>query len=194
MAISRSPKSVNVLQGRDKRQARVKNLFVETAHELLVTQGRERLSLREVARRNDYSPAAIYEYFSSKEKLIDEVAIRITNQFASKLGLARNSEDPITAIALAYVNFAKEHQEDFLLIFGERRSVSEHLGSKIYQVFVNTFLSTMQGSEKEKGAKRAYKLWVAIHGLAMLQITHFGSVGSSTSFEHMHDFVSELSI
>ncbi len=191
MAISRKPQS-----GRKKRQALIRQQFIQTAHTLLIEVGREKLSLREVARRTDYSPAALYEYFDSKQDLIDEIAKEVIENFAMTLQNARQGEDPVTNVALAYVEFAREHHSDFLLVFGERRSLSEHMGSKIYQVFVNTlaFEESKEKGDFARSAKKAYRLWIAVHGLAMLQITHFGGVGNSTSYEEMGSFVTGLQV
>ncbi len=189
MAISRKPES-----GRQKRQALIRQQFVNTAHELLNEVGRDKLSLREVARRTDYSPAALYEYFDSKNHLLDEIAKEVVERFAAVLQNARTGQEPLTSVSLAYVEFACNHHSDFLLVFGERRSLSEHMSSKIYQVFVNTlaFQESKEKGDLAKSAKKAYRLWIAVHGLAMLQLTHFGGVENKTSYKEMGSFLSGL--
>ncbi len=214
MAISRKPKNgtnpvapdnlldasgAKLQSAKEKRQALTREKFIQSGHDLLREVGREKLSLREVARRSDYSPAAIYEYFGSKQDLIDEIANRILEQFAGVLNDARAQSgaecDPLTSLAMAYVAFAKDHHHDFLLVFGEQRSLQQS-GSKVYQVFVNAlaFQSAKRNLDPSLCGQQAYRLWTALHGLAMLQITHFGSVGEATSIQAMGGFVEGLGV
>ncbi len=51
-----------------------KEAILDAARALILEQGPEQLSLRAVARRSAYSPAALYEYFDGKDALIAAVA------------------------------------------------------------------------------------------------------------------------
>lgn len=190
MAIQRSPKTI--------RQEKTRERIVEEAGQLLKDVGRERFSLRQVAKRVDYSPAGLYEYFASKQQLIDAVAESIVERLARALSDARlDGDDPIVDVAQAYVNFARDHQDDFLLVFGEKREDAEGFAKQVYQVFVNTVASQTAKSEaKINPARVAYRVWVGVHGLAMLQITHFGHVGSGVTpdaeRDQMREFVTHL--
>ena len=190
MAINRTPKT--------RRQEKTRERIVEEAGKLLKDVGRERFSLREVARRVDYSPAGLYEYFASKQQLIDAVAEQIVESLSTMMQEARVAgDDPIVDVAQAYVQFAREFQDDFLLVFGERRDASEEIAKQVYQVFVNTVAAqTAKSDQSVNPAKVAYRVWIGVHGLAMLQITHFGHIGQNTSQEserkQMKEFVAYL--
>ena len=54
---------------RQRRQARTRQTILDAAVEIIDERGAEALSLREVARRADYSPAGLYEYFDGKEAI-----------------------------------------------------------------------------------------------------------------------------
>ncbi|ETX05333.1 MAG: hypothetical protein ETSY2_23585, partial [Candidatus Entotheonella gemina] len=55
---------------RARRRQRVRRAFLDAARRMVVEQGPAALSLREVARQADYSPAALYEYFESRNALL----------------------------------------------------------------------------------------------------------------------------
>ena len=58
------------LSRRDRRRLATRAEILAAARELLLEVGPEGLSLRQVARRADFSPAALYTYFSNKDSLI----------------------------------------------------------------------------------------------------------------------------
>ena len=51
---------------RQRRHEKSQQAILDIAAKLIVEHGHEKLSLREVARQADYSPAGLYEYFKSK--------------------------------------------------------------------------------------------------------------------------------
>ena len=67
---------------REKRHARTRENILEAAMQIVMQQGVEAVSMREIAERIEYSPSGLYEYFSSKEELfaalVDEGRARLT--------------------------------------------------------------------------------------------------------------------
>src|SRR5215469_1331069 len=55
---------------RARRRSRTKEAILEAAFELLRGQGLEGIAVRELARRLDYSPAALYRYFQGRDQII----------------------------------------------------------------------------------------------------------------------------
>ncbi len=74
---------------RDRRRERVRRSFVDAARKIAAEQGPEKLSLRGVARESDYSHAALYEYFQSREALLGAVIYDGFRELMSKLGAVR---------------------------------------------------------------------------------------------------------
>jgi AcrR family transcriptional regulator len=64
---------------RERRSERSRQSILQAALELVIEKGLSKLSLREIARRADYSPAGLYEYFGSKDEII-EALVRDANQ------------------------------------------------------------------------------------------------------------------
>ena len=63
----------------EETQARI----LDVAQVLVQQNGFERLSLREIARYAEYSPAALYEYFDGKDHIIDSLCERLDSRIAS---------------------------------------------------------------------------------------------------------------
>ena len=48
---------------KDKKRLRVSKRILRAARKIVIENGFDRVSLRAIARRIDYSPAALYEYY-----------------------------------------------------------------------------------------------------------------------------------
>jgi AcrR family transcriptional regulator len=55
---------------RERRRLATRTEILTAARELLLEVGPEELSLRQVARRADFSPAALYTYFTSRDEIV----------------------------------------------------------------------------------------------------------------------------
>ncbi|MFL5436005.1 MAG: TetR/AcrR family transcriptional regulator, partial [Myxococcales bacterium] len=95
--------------------------ILEAARTLLLAKGHRRLSLREVARRAGYSPASLYEHFDGKDAIVGALAAEAGSALYAALAKAaagqREPKDRLVRIGRAYVRFARQHPQDFLLLF-----------------------------------------------------------------------------
>lgn len=57
----------------ERRRQRVRTAILDAAERVFSKEGEAGLSIRRLADEIDYSPAAIYKYFGSKEELLDEL-------------------------------------------------------------------------------------------------------------------------
>lgn len=57
----------------ERRRHRVRERILQAAERVFAKEGNDGLSIRRLAEEIDYSPAAIYKYFDSKEMLVDEL-------------------------------------------------------------------------------------------------------------------------
>jgi len=158
--------------------------ILAAARKLVVKHGHRQLSLRAVAAEAGFSPASLYEYFDGKAELVSALAARAQALLLDRLRRAAGGRAPAAAlveVGLAYVAFAREHREDFLLLFTGLESRRSGLLQAVpidspYELLAVTVRAALarQGrnhpSEVVDGA--AYALWAAAHGMAMLQLTH----------------------
>ena len=159
--------------------------ILAAARELILENGPEQLSLRAVARRSAYSPAALYEYFDGKDALVRAVADESLSQLTA--ALRRVPADlPVpqwlVELGLAYVQFAQHHPHDFRLIFVQLPSRRQSLAEPAPATSPFRIVLQAVSAGVERGVLRtdpgygveeiAYSLWVMAHGMAMLQQTH----------------------
>ena len=110
-------------QERDREA--VARAILDAARELFVTHGYEEVSIRKIAERIEYSPAAIYGYFPSKDDIffaLAEEGFRLLFSYRGSAAPAR-PEDPVDCIRATfwrYFEFSKEHPEYFALMFLDR--------------------------------------------------------------------------
>ena len=171
------------LPSRRQRHIETKQAILQAARTLILEKGAEKLSLREIARRIGYSPAGLYEYFGSKEEIVAAVAAEGFELLHADLTRIPTSLPPtqrLVAIGLAYVRFAQQHPEDFMLIFSRlpsgRTSLQTPAGANSpYQIVLQAIQDGVDTGALPVGSdveEMAYSLWALAHGMAMLQQTH----------------------
>lgn len=107
---------------RERRQQRTRDAILEAARKIVQEQGVDALSIREIARRIEYSPAALYEYFGSKEEIV--AAICLEGFRLLTLSLRSTSPDlspraHLRELGHNYVRFALGYPDYFLLMFSK---------------------------------------------------------------------------
>jgi AcrR family transcriptional regulator len=171
-----------------------KEAILAAARALILEKGPEHLSLREVARRSAYSPAALYEYFDGKDALITAVADESLAQLTASLRHVPTDlviRQRLVELGLAYVRFAHAQPHHFRLIFGQlparRPSLTEPVPpASPYRIVLAAVRDGVDRGDLRTSAgygveEMAYSLWVLAHGMAMLQQTHLQHVQAEAS-------------
>ncbi|GCF09762.1 TetR/AcrR family transcriptional regulator [Dictyobacter arantiisoli] len=168
---------------REKRRARTRETILEAAMQIVMQHGVEALSMREIAGRIDYSPSGLYEYFSSKEAIIDELvgegfvrlAARMEHVIHTGTALERLEE-----LGKMYMHFALQEPQLYLMMFNRTTlspfALAEVEQNTAYARLVQTFQDGLQSGEirsaSEAGSRElAYTAWSLMHGLSMLRLT-----------------------
>lgn len=115
---------MNATTTRERRHQKTKEAILKAAMELIVEKGHNNLSLRQIANRIDYSPAGLYEYFDSKEDIIQSVCIESEGRFLSYLKRANTDlplDEYLVELGLSYVQYAHENPQEFIFMFTYRR-------------------------------------------------------------------------
>ncbi len=176
-----------------ERQARDKELLrkniLDAARELIRESGYEKLTIRKIAAKIEYSPMALYNHFSDK----DDILIALAREGFAKIGKALPKPGSGTPIAvlrqamLQYIDFGLKHPDEYALIFMTRRSsreeptqassteenVPNHAGGQtaVRQMLIFVDAALADGSVAGDRFEIAKVLWAGIHGCVALQIT-----------------------
>ena len=170
---------------RQQRHVEMKVAIVQAARAAILEHGPARFSLRDVARRSGYSPAGLYEYFSGKDDLVRAVADESLAQLYASLSRATTGLPPgqrLVELGLAYVRFAHDNPQHFMLIFTQLPSRRTTLQTPTrsdspYQLVLQAAQDGIDAgvfiARPGFGAEQiAYGLWALAHGMTMLQQTH----------------------
>ncbi len=172
--------------------ADVRRLLLDAAQIVLDTDGVDRFSLRECARRAGVSHSAPAHHFTDKSGLLTEFAAeafdelgRMVERRVSKCGNSRGARFRETA--LAYIEFAIQNSARFQLMFQNDvlkvdsvRLVSSFQAchQRIYGAMAE--LLVLKGLPDERSIARMTMAWAAIHGFAVLAIDGgFGALFTS---------------
>src|SRR5262249_4509152 len=112
-------------QERDRES--VRRAILDAARDLFVNEGYQNVAIRKIAERIEYSPAAIYSYFPSKDDIffaLAEEGFRLLSDFERSEDLdGPEPIDPLDRIRTIFwrlYRFSRDHPEHFALMFVER--------------------------------------------------------------------------
>src|SRR3954471_19692664 len=115
---------MGIKERQERDREAVRRAILEAARELFVTDGFNNVSIRKIAERIEYSPAAIYGYFPSKDDIffaLAEEGSRLLISWAGPRGLQKaDGAGPLAAVRRAMMRvyeFSKSHPEYFALMF-----------------------------------------------------------------------------
>ena len=116
---------MGVKERQERDREAVSRSILDAARELFVTHGYQEVSIRKIAERIEYSPAAIYGYFPSKDDIffaLAEEGFRLLFSYGAspRPAAAGDPMDAIRAMFWRYYEFSKEHPEYFALMFLDR--------------------------------------------------------------------------
>lgn len=174
---------------RERRHQRTREELLRIAEELILEAGVEAFSLREVARRADYAPSALYKYFQDKDDLIGALADESLGVLGSYMEAVPADLPPVErvcALAEAYLECAKEHPGHFSLVFGRLVTGTSEWDVYVAHAWPFTILvdACRAGVELGEFAERpgfraeemALGCWCLVHGAVRLFNVHLSSI------------------
>jgi len=113
---------VGVKERQEREREAVARAILDAARQLFVVEGYRNVSIRKIAEKIEYSPAAIYGYFPSKDDIflaLAEEGFHLLFEHAGKPPLADPIEDIRSGFMRLY-EFSRAHPEYFSLMFLDR--------------------------------------------------------------------------
>jgi AcrR family transcriptional regulator len=167
---------------RQRRKARNRYRILDTATHLIVKKGIENLSLREIAKQADYSPAALYKYFNGKQAIIQAVQTRQNKQLLELLTTVQinlSPRDQLIEQCLMYIRYCLENPAFLILVntltTGRKSKQQPAPPNSPYPVFYQTVQAWVQDEDVTLADDYdiediTYALWATIHGMATLRL------------------------
>ena len=118
---------MGIKERQERDREAVRRSILDAARELFVAEGFQNVSIRKIAERIEYSPAAIYGYFPSKDDIFFELAeegFRLLGDPAAVRNDPRLKGAPplerVRAVFWRLYEFSRDHPQYFALIFIDR--------------------------------------------------------------------------
>ena len=114
---------MGIKERQERDREAISRAILDAARELFVAEGYQNVSIRKIAERIEYSPAAIYGYFPSKDDIFFALA---EEGFRLLYGGGIGSHDALTPIERVHkifwrlYRFSCEHPQYFALMFVDR--------------------------------------------------------------------------
>ncbi len=160
--------------------------ILDAASRLFVEEGYNRVTMRRIAQRIEYSPTTIYLHFKDKTELFNAVCEETFSQLAAKLErLKRTQMTPIGYLREGlrlYVDFGVSHPDHYTVTFlqapktGHGFSFEASIGSRAVDTLRQAVLACVESGDIRTADinMTAQALWAAVHGLSALFITAKG--------------------
>lgn len=169
---------------RQRRHQKTRQKILEIARQMIIETGHEEVSLRAVARQADYSPAGLYEYFSSKEDLIGAISMQVSEEMVQAIIAYPDEGTPserLLGMCLGYIQFALENRSLYTMMSqlpSRRGSLEESIpeGSP-YNIFLEAVKDIYREKDMEQSSlfdaeEVTYGLWSVVHGMASLRMSY----------------------
>ena len=117
---------MGVKERHEREREATARAILDAARELFVAEGYQHVSIRKIAEKIEYSPAAIYSYFPSKDDIFLALAEEGFHMLFESASCARQADpdaQPMDCIRSAFLNlyaFSKAHPEYHALMFLDR--------------------------------------------------------------------------
>ena len=167
---------------RQRRKAKNQANILDVATNLIVTNGFDNISLRDIAKHADYSPAGLYKLFDSKAAIIKAVLVHHNELLLERLEAIQSTiphQQRLVELCIEYIRFSLENQA-FLILLNNipsgRTSKQQDIPSNspykiLYEAVKDWVMSeNIKLSKKYDVEEIAYTLWAQIHGMATLQL------------------------
>ncbi|NDV26238.1 TetR/AcrR family transcriptional regulator [Desulfovibrio sp. JC010] len=196
---------MSVINRREEEHKRMKTRILDAARELFVKDGFDNVSMRKIAAKINYSPAALYRYFKNKEELLLTLKQEGMEKFGGMQSHLTDIEDPFLRLregGRIYLDFACAEPEYYELLFN-RRAPSfcdpEKWIGKPHRNFMNFKETVRQCIETGVLGDvqvdiAVASLWSSVHGLACLVSTgklqnSLPEIDMDTVFDQVLDFI-----
>jgi AcrR family transcriptional regulator len=170
----------------DAERQQLRALIIDAARELFVSRGVEAVTMREIAKRIDYSATSIYLHFTDKEAVLRAICDTDFLALATSLKDIMQIPDPVErmkALGQGYAEFALTHPNHYRLMFmaarmpydPEKSSLQQHSAEQDAYYQLKTVVRDVHAAGRFKAELQdvdlvAQTIWAGVHGVCSLEI------------------------
>ncbi len=166
-----------------RQKEETRNNILKAAREIVKEEGWQGLSMRKIADKIEYTAPIIYEYFSNKEAILQELTCKgfiiLTKDLEAAQRESEDAAEQLEAMWMAYWNFALKNKEMYQLMYGvemtccaQRNTVTDAPYMMITKVIAD--LMGVENSQTEVIKQKYFTFFSVIHGLISINIVGNG--------------------
>jgi AcrR family transcriptional regulator len=179
-----------------RQKEEVRASILETAWEMVVTEGWQSFSIRKIADAIEYSVPVIYSHFENKDAILLEFNRKGFQLLADALIRAKEGTthpaDQIRAMGRAYWDFAFQNKEYYQLMFGLGIPTCETV-SKIpamatfNEVITSTIVAMVPAGQHPpfNPFLKYQSFWSMLHGLVSINMSSLGRSAGKSEHENL---------
>jgi len=159
-----------------------RNNILSASLDIVQEEGWAALSMRKIADKIDYTAPIIYEYFSNKDAILQELTrigyVKLAAKMEEAKSLSTSPEGQLEAMWLAYWNFAFEYKDLYKVMYGvevnccamenpcsDIQKPMNMLWDKIEEI------TPADRRTEEYVDLKYYTFWSVVHGLISINLT-----------------------
>lgn len=171
------------LERRERERQDTRTRILDAARDLFVRHGLDKVTMRAIADRIEYTPTAIYHHFRDKQALITELVHHDFRALAGAFRQIGRIEDPVERIdrlGAAYVRFGLEHPGHYRFLFmtdhpdvegkPERGNPEEDAYAMLHQAVAEAIAAKRFRPEYRDEHQVSQMCWAAMHGIVSLHL------------------------
>ena len=173
---------MGIRERRTRQKASLRRDILDAASRLFVQEGIDRVTMRKIAARIDYSPTTIYLHFKDKTELLGAVCDDTFAALATEL--AQNAGPPGTPLASlrqtlrTYVEFGLAHPAHYTMAFQKPHGAAEpspfavNAARFVLDALDRDIAACVQAGDMrtEDAELAAQTLWAGVHGVTAMLI------------------------
>lgn len=172
---------MGILERKERQRREVRDNILQSAWQLVNTEGWQNLSIRKIADAIEYSVPVVYDHFENKEAILFEFNKQGFKQLCDILIAAtEKTNDPVKqleAIAYAYWDFAFDNKQYYQVMFGLGMPNCEQVKNTPEILdFTNIIKTTIEKIFENNGNKegnsflKLNSFWSMLHGLVSINL------------------------
>ena len=167
-----------------RRHERTREMILQAAQEIILEEGLIAFSMRRLADKVDYSPAALYKYFANKDEIMEELRQKVFQMEANFSAERMQNNLPLDALliesGLTYLEFSRAYPQYYELMMGAGglfpANMDEFFEHENFKGLVDLIETGVKSGEfrllKDFDAKKtALLFWFLPHAISTLRAT-----------------------
>ena len=182
---------------RERRHQETRDEILRAARQIVIEEGADRLTVREIARRTDFTPSALYRYFEGGRQeillAITRGSLDVLDAHLARLHSSAPPAERLVAMGAAYLRFAREHPQEEKLLFDSVTAMEPLDLEQPDESFLapTGVFHLLESALREGVADGSFRIaekdlmfvilgtWVFVHGLAVVERLHEQRTGAS---------------